>query len=52
MAELVTKTDLAATRDHLEQSIHQTLRLTIRLAGIMAANIAVMVAAPALSRLL
>ena len=52
MAEFVTKTDLAATRDHLEQSIHQTLRLTIRLAGIMAANIAVMVAAPALSRLL
>jgi hypothetical protein len=32
MAELVTRIDLAAARDHLEQAIeHQTLRLTIRL---------------------
>ena len=45
MAELVTKTELAAARNHLEQAIeHQTLRLTIRLGGIMAAGIAVMVA--------
>ena len=45
MAELVTRTDLAAARDHLEQAIeHQTLRLTIRLGGIMAAGIAVVMA--------
>ena len=50
MAELVTKTDLAATREHLELLIdglrkdldHQTLKLTVRLGVPMAAGIAVL----------
>jgi hypothetical protein len=48
----VTKTDLAATRQHLEQELqhleqpiqHQTLRLTLRLGGIMVAGIGVLAA--------
>jgi hypothetical protein len=52
MAELVTKTDLAAIRQHLEQELqhleqaiqHQTLRLTLRLGGIMVAGIGVLAA--------
>jgi len=47
----VTRTDLVAARDHLEQAIeHQTLRLTIRLGGIMVAGIAVIVALQRLLR--
>jgi hypothetical protein len=45
MAALVTKADLAATRDYLEQAIeNQTLRLTILLGVITAAGIAILVA--------
>jgi hypothetical protein len=54
MAELATKTDLAALRDHLLTEIghvdsglrkeidHQTLKLTVRLGLLMAAGIAVL----------
>ena len=52
MAELATKTDLALTRESLNQSIAmleqkietQTLRLTIRLGGIVTVGVAVLAA--------
>jgi hypothetical protein len=43
MAELVTRTDLEATRRELEGIIeHQTLRLTVRLGGMVAIAVAVL----------
>jgi hypothetical protein len=43
MAELVTKSDLAATKSELLAMIDtQTLRLTVRLGGLMIAGIGVL----------
>lgn len=45
MAELVTKTDLAATKSELFTALEtQTLRLTVRLGGMLAAGIALLAA--------
>ena len=43
MTELVTKSDLLATRTDLQHLIEaQTLRLTVRLGGIVAAGVGVL----------
>ena len=45
MAELVTKTDLTAEVRYLNQAIEsQTLRLTVRLGGIVAVGVAILAA--------
>ena len=45
MAELVTKTDLLAATASLRQEIeNQTLRMTVRLGGIVAIGVAVLAA--------
>ena len=45
MAELVTKTDLTAEVRYLNRAIEsQTLRLTVRLGGIVAVGVAILAA--------